>query len=436
MRVYPGNGRGGFGTRRTYGSGWQAIVRVMAAGDRTGDGRNDLLAVHENGQLRLYPGNGRGYVENGVVIGTGWTGVGHPTSAGDLTGDGHPDVLAVRTNGQLAMYAGTADGGVRSGVTWGSGWGSFTALVGGGDLEGDGNPDIVAREPSGRMRTYYSGDDGRAERSNLWGAGWSGMRDVGSGVDWDGDGNHDLLAVNPSASSGALVLFSGSGRRDFAAQQAPVSVPPGADLVRVVGDVDGDGRGDLVSRVPADDTLVFQPGRGGGAFGAPVVIGRGWRTFTFLEPVGDMTQDGVPDLLVRRTSGTVSLYPMRRDLSFQKPLDMEYNWGSVVSATGAGAFNGGDANGDIIALRGDKAIVMWRGGGHGAALLDQYVLATNQADLARIVGVDDLNGDGHRDVLAAATNGQLWLYAGNGRGGLLGSRQAVDGGRGEGEVLG
>jgi hypothetical protein len=108
----------------------------------------------------------------------------------------------------------------------------------------------------------------------------------------------------------------------------------------------------------------------------------------------------------------------------------------VVSATGAGAFNGGDANGDIIALRGDKAIVMWRGGGHGAALLDQYVLATNQADLARIVGVDDLNGDGHRDVLAAATNGQLWLYAGNGRGGLLGSRQAVDGGRGEGEVLG
>ncbi|MDF2146462.1 FG-GAP-like repeat-containing protein [Knoellia sp. p5-6-4] len=437
LRVYLGDGHGGFLGRRTYGSGWEHAEILIAAGDRTGDGLNDLLAVFSNGELRLYPGKGTGYVTAARVIGTGWNAVNHPLSAGDLNSDGHPDLLAVTpSDGQLRMYAGSATGGVQSGVMWGSGWGGFTALAAAGDLDGDGRPDLVAREASGRMRTYYLGATGKVERWNVWGSGWTGMRDVSSSVDFDSDGRNDVLAVNPGVDSGTLTLYAGNGQRDFTRQAAPVAAPAGADLVRVVGDVNGDGWADLVSRLPAKDTLAFQPGQAGGTFGSPVTIGWGWKSFSMLEPVGDVTQDGVPDLLVRRTNGTVSLYPMRRDLTFSKPIDLDYGWGTVLSATGAGSFSGSDVNGDIIALRGDHAIVMWRGGGHGAALLDEYVIASAQSDVVRILGVDDVNGDGHRDILAAGRDGRLWLYAGNGKGGLQGSRQVVRGGQGGGMVLG
>lgn len=437
LRVYPGDGHGGFTDRRVYGGGWQYVTSLMAAGDRTGDGLPDLLAVMGTGELRLYPGNGKGYVTAARVIGTGWNNVSHPLSAGDLNGDGYADLLAVTpSDGQLRMYAGTASGGVQPGVVWGSGWGGFTAVVAAGDLDGDSHPDLLAREASGRMRTYYLGSTGKVERWNVWGSGWTGVRDVSSAADLDSDGRNDVLAVNPAVDSGALTLYAGNGQRDFSRQAAAVAAPAGADLIRLVGDVDGDGRADLVSRLPAKDTLVFQPGQAGGTFGSAVTIGWGWKSFSMLEPVGDLTQDGVPDLMVRRASGAVTLYPMRRDLSFSTPIDLEYGWGTVLSATGAGSFGGSDANGDVIALRGDHAIVMWRGGGHGATLLDEYVIASAQNDLVRILGVDDVNGDGYRDVLAASGDGKMWLYAGNGQGGFQGSRQVVRGGQGGGMILG
>ncbi|MGN6634604.1 MAG: FG-GAP-like repeat-containing protein, partial [Oryzihumus sp.] len=158
LRIYAGNGRGGFSGVAYKGVGWNVMTSVLAAGDRDRDGRNDLLAVNKNGDLTFYPGDGRGWVSGGQVIGRGWTMLSSITPAGDLNGDGWPDLLATRTSdGAQVMYAGTAGGGVKQGVVWGRGWNVLTAVVGGADLDTDGKPDIIARDGSGHMRTYYSG---------------------------------------------------------------------------------------------------------------------------------------------------------------------------------------------------------------------------------------------------------------------------------------
>ena len=434
LRIYLGNGTGGFAGVLYGGRGWNVMTRLIAAHDRNGDGHNDILTTNTMGDLIYYPGDGAGWVTAGRIIGRGWNGLTTVTTAGDLNADGFPDLLAIRkSDGMLLMYAGTSDGSLKGGVVWGSGWGSFSTVVSGSDLDGDKYPDIYARLGGG-MSTYSTDGSGRVVRYIRWGSSWGSLTQMSTGADWNGDGVADLLAVQPATNGGALILYAGTGQRDFQTLPAAFPTVPGADLVRLVGDVNGDGYTDAVARVRTNNTLVILLGQAGSRFAAPVKIGTGWNIFNMIEPAGDYDYDGVPDLLARDAYGHLFVYPFRRNLTFKTRMTIAAGWQGMQSAAGAGAFNS-DANGDIIALRAsDHALVLFRGDGP-TALQDSVVLKTGQNDLAQILGVGDYNGDRSADVLARSGDGHLWVYPGNGTS-ALGSRQPVRGGEGAGHVLG
>ena len=434
LRIYLGNGKGGFKGVLYPGHGWNVMTRLIAAHDRNGDGLNDILTTKANGDLIFYPGDGAGSVTAGRIIGRGWNGLKSITTAGDLNGDKIPDLLATsKSDGALLMYAGNPDGSLNGGVVWGRSWGVFSQVVGGSDLDGDTFPDLFARL-GGAMNTYSSDASGHFVRSIRWGSGWGGLTQLSTGADWNGDGIADLIAVNPAVNDGTLNLYAGTGKRDFETRPGALQEIPGADLVRLVGDANADGYVDAVARVRTDDTLVLLLGQAGSTFAAPVPIGAGWNAFTLVEPAGDYDYDGVPDLMARDANGHVFVYPMKRNLTFKPRMTIASGWNGMLSATGAGAFNG-DSNGDVIALRAsDHALVLFRGDGP-TALQDSVVLRTAQYDLVQILGIGDYNGDTSLDVLARSGDGRLWLYPGNGTG-SLGGRQQVSGGEGAGYVLG
>jgi hypothetical protein len=427
LRIYAGDGKGGFSRVLRRGTGWNGIVSLVAGGDRDGDGHNDLLGVMGDGQLYLYPGDGRGWLKTRKLIGTGWDVLKTTVSAGDVDGDGSPDLVAVRTSdGALLRYAGRPDGSIGAKTTWGTGWGGFTALAAGPDADGDGQAgDLVVRSSDGRMRSYFAEPrTARLTRTNVWGSGWGGMGSISSGADLDGDGRSDLLGISPTQSDGALWLYSGSGERDFSAPALPVTPDvAGADWVRLVGDVDGDGRADALAR-KVDGTLLGLRGTGGGSFAAPVVIGSGWQVFDLVETAGDLSHDGVPDLLARTPDGQLRVYAMSRTFGFSWRIDMGTGWQAMRSVTGVGGMNT-DFNGDVVALRAsDGALVFYRGSGPGA-LLEGTVMRAGQTDLVQLMGLGDVNGDGLNDVVARDVQGALWLYAGNGNGSLLPGRQPM-----------
>ncbi len=406
LRIYEGNGAAGVLSTRIL-SGFGGYDLVLPAGDRDGDGAADLLARSSTGDLLLLRGTGRGTFASPSRIGIGWGGV-RVLAPGDLTGDGVEDVFLVDSAGNLWLYPG-ANGGGFSGprVLWGVGWQSLTLITAARDLDGDGfRGDLVARDSSGRMRTYYADRSGRLSRTNTWGAGWQGIGQIAVG-DWNGDGHPDLVGTRPS--DGALLLYEGTGRRDFMATRSAPSVP-NADLVRLVGDVNADGYSDAVARVAGGDLMGLW-GEPGGSFSAPFRVGTGWQGADLIAAIGDYTRDGVPDLVIRlpATGRTIS-YPMTRSFGFLKPMPFDSGWTDLVSITVGGTVNP-DANLDLVAL--DAAGTLWLQPGSGpSSTLDRISLLSGQTDLAELLGVGDMTGDGWPDLIARTTTGPVVMYPG------------------------
>ncbi|WP_404387632.1 FG-GAP-like repeat-containing protein [Humibacillus xanthopallidus] len=228
--------------------------------DFNGDWKNDVLARWTStASLRLYAGTGSGTLGLGTQIGTGWGGMSLLETPGDLSGDGAHDVLARETaTGYLWLYKGNGAGGWRlPRVRLGAGWGAMNAIVGIGDLTGDGRPDIVARQTSTGQLWLYPGTGA---------SGWKPRVLVGTG--WN-------------------------------AYSAVVGA----------GDLNGDGRPDLLARERATGYLWLVPGTSSGGLGTRVRTGTGWNSMTAILSPGDLNSDRVPDVLARDSTGRLWLYP-------------------------------------------------------------------------------------------------------------------------------
>ncbi|MER5929636.1 VCBS repeat-containing protein [Streptomyces sp. NPDC002054] len=130
---------------------------------------------------------------------------------GDLTGDGQGDLLTRDSWGNLWLRAGNGSG------TWfgtpvkiGAGWNTYKTIVGGGDISGDGRPDIVAAAHDGHLYVYK----GTGSASAPFGArewyshGWNGYSGIAVPGDLNGDGRADLIARD---SSGTMWLYRAQG---------------------------------------------------------------------------------------------------------------------------------------------------------------------------------------------------------------------------------
>lgn len=216
LSYYQGNGQGSWlspaGIR--IGSSWDGMEKVVAPGDFSGDGASDLIGITSDGTMRIYPGNGAGGWANagGTVIGSGWNVFAAVFSPGDFTGDGHVDIVGVRPDGTMSLYSGNGASGWTSstGQVIGSGWGQFTKILSPGDFSGDAKPDVLAVTSAGALRLYTgNGSGGWANpRGVVIGSAWDQFITVTSPGDFTGDGATDVLGITES---GVLRLYRGNG---------------------------------------------------------------------------------------------------------------------------------------------------------------------------------------------------------------------------------
>lgn len=255
--------------------------------DLTGDGRPDLLAVKDDGNLRLYPGTGNGVLGTPRVIGTGgWAGavVSH---RGDWTGDGYPDVLA-RIGNDLWVYPNTGSGELGPRVAMGgrpTGWSGLTPLAA-GDVDGDDLPDVLVRSVTGLW--LHRGGEPKAGQPTfapkaalpIGDAEWAGV-DVLTPGDTGGDGRADVWARDRA--TGVLKQYPSQGTQHLTTEPTTLAGGPAtvADrrLLLSAGDVNGDGTPDLWSTRTAGtaENLEFLPGTPTGFAPAATVGTGGWQ---------------------------------------------------------------------------------------------------------------------------------------------------------------
>ena len=177
--LYSGNGTGGFRDWKVIGRGWQIFSQIFSPGDWDGDGNADLLAiVKSDGSLRMYRGNGSGGFLDMRVIGAGWGRFDGLMMSGDFDGDGAPDFLARNTaKSELRLYRSNGSGGFATTKIVGAGWNIFTGLIGVGDWSGDSHSDVLARLSDGNLRMYRSnGTGGWISPYPTIGSGWDTIR--------------------------------------------------------------------------------------------------------------------------------------------------------------------------------------------------------------------------------------------------------------------
>ena len=217
LTTHYGDGKGAFDTKAS-GSGWPAGTYAVPFGDLTGDRCNDLLVRMPDGTLRRYTGKcaGGGYSPGGsyTALGTGWQQYNVLTAPGDLTGDGRTDLIARQAStGDIYLYADNGAGGFKSRVKIRSAWTTYTHITGVGDLNGDGFGDLLARRSDGTLFRYDgTGASQFKDRVTVFtslGKTYNAMVGVG---DITGDGKGDLVVRD---TSGNLYRNDGKGNGSF-----------------------------------------------------------------------------------------------------------------------------------------------------------------------------------------------------------------------------
>lgn len=277
---YKGLGVGYATSDRCYRTYWVQIFAIGSpvktlpggAGDLTGDRIGDVVARTATGELRIYPGNGVGGFKPTIVVDKAW-GSRPFTTLGDFTGDGIPDLARTEADGRLMLYAGTGRGGFRPPTRIGTGWAGFTQLIGGLDFNGDRLTDVLARTPAGDMMLYRgNGKGGFASGGTKIGSGWKTLNPIVHAGDFTGDARSDIITRRPD---GTLWLYPTTGRGTWGTARKLGNGWSVMTAISGAGDFDGNGTQDVLARNGAGNLLLY-PGNGRGGFLKSRTVGSAW----------------------------------------------------------------------------------------------------------------------------------------------------------------
>jgi hypothetical protein len=338
-----GNGAGGFSAHQDFGAGNGPLSSVAL--DFNGDGKIDIITGNAFGDtISVLFGVGDGTffpVRRDYDTGISLVGM----AVGDLNGDGILDLVVGTTDGFASVLLGRADGSFPTHVEYPAGQEPDAVVI--GDFNGDSKLDYAVAIFGGFSVGIFLGNGNGTFRPRVD----YPVSDLATGIaegDFNGDGKLDLALSLSSVPGNSAAILLGNGDGTFQSE-VDYSLDVGANAI-AVGDVNGDGKPDLVLGTGNLVAAVLL-GNGDGTFqnhtdyavrGAP-------RTVAIADLNGDGKQDVIVASLESNDVGWVSILLGNGDGSFQQHKD--YAAASLAISLAVGDFTG-DGNLDV-------AVVNW-----------------------------------------------------------------------------
>jgi len=207
-------------------------------------------------------------------------------------------------------------------------------------------------------------------------------------------------AAAPAASPPAAIRFT-----------LPVNFRAGTNpLAPVIADFNGDGYPDVATANHFSMSVLLANGRGG--FRAPQLYPARARTQSLA--AGDLNGDGRPDLVLTKFSrDAVSVFLARADGSFRAGVDYRTDDGPyTVAITDLNL----DGRPDLVVANWNAVTVSALLGRGDGSFRPQISSRRNNTGNILYIAAGDLNGDGRPDVAAADEGDSVWVMLGHGDG--------------------
>ncbi len=347
--------------------------------DVDADGRPDLFVGAQDGRLACYRNIGTTNQPAWAAPDTNYSNIhadAHSAPAfADLDADGRQDLLLGAAAATLRFYENI---GLASQPQWAAPVPDYLALKAGGrsvpalaDLDGDGDNDLLAGTAGAGLVYFENAGSPGVERWKTPVAGYAGMAAASNLApafcDINADGLQDLFVGNHG---GGLLFLKNTGCATQAQWAAATSNYAGvgcnADSAPEFCDIDADGDADLFVG-SGDGHVVFLQNTGTAtqaAWATPmsnynhVAVGA-----ASVPRLGDISGDGLPDLLVGKLGGAISYYRNQGTATnaVWMPGVTNYAWLNA-AAHSAPALADIDGDGDLDLFSGCAAggLLLWR----------------------------------------------------------------------------
>lgn len=307
-------------------SGAADLFPALAAGDVTGDGKNDLVTIQINvNEAGIFPGNGDGTF--GARIPLALSVKPRAVAVVDVNQDAKPDLIVaggVGEAGEIAIYRSLGNGAFSAPTTIPVEFAVRQIAV--ADFNRDGIRDFVVLSyiPAPLTVATFEGDGTGNFTRRYTNSAEANPTDLAV-ADVNGDGKDDILAIGEQDTN-ILVLYTGNSDGTFATPQqfGSLAEPPfGTDGTSCLtaADITGDGKADVITGHSVNYEMVaVRPtvgsAAGGVSFGEAIRITTGG---PFDVAAADLNRDGQMDIVASNNAYSTVSYLLNRAAGFFNP---------------------------------------------------------------------------------------------------------------------